>query len=155
MKRAACLLLAAVFFLAGCAGKPANPDVPDRTAVLPDDYVSRICGAGMRLMHDEQDEASGSVRWVWEETGASTALLSVEIRFPPADCDALYNAAQSSDLCKPISCPPEATACYDGRAAHIRFGQYYVRIAMLGVREEGDALGLLAAKLVLRLGTKQ
>lgn len=151
MKRVITLLLLLVA-MAGCsAGNGNNTDGLSREAILPDDYVSRIAGVAMKQVFDLRDEGSGIVRWAWEETEGTPKLLVVEICFSPEDCDGMYNKAQSGALSSAMAVPSEAVACYDGRAAHIRFGKYYVRAAILGVGQEKAALELISTRLITKL----
>lgn len=155
MKRMALLVLL-VIVAAGCSpGGDAGPGALDREALLPGDYVSGIAGAPMKPVFDIRDAGTGIARWAWEETEGTPRLLVVEVCFPPEDCDALYNAAQAGAASAPLVTPAEAVACYDGRAAHIRFGAYYIRVAALGIREEKDALALVAARLAGRMTVKK
>lgn len=153
MKRVFILLLL-VAAMAGC-GIQEKQGIPARDALLPDSYVGGLMGSPVKQAGGVRDDGAGLVRWAWEEAEGSLKCLVVEIRFEPGDCDALYNAAQAGEGTAPIATSAEAVGCYDGRAAHVRFGPYYIRIATLGVKDERGIAELIAAKLVRELMPQQ
>ena len=125
----------------GCSGAK-SPVLPDRESLLPDDLIGELAGAPMELAYDRLDKDSGFACWAWQDTDGIPRLLAVEIRFPPADCDGLYQRA--SEGVEGIIMPEGATACYDGRAAHLRAGAFYARISALGFPAETEALRQVA-----------
>lgn len=153
MKRFLALLLFVVF-AAGCAARE-NQGIPEREALLPDDYVGGLMDCPVKQAGGVRDDGAGLIRWAWEEAEGSPRCLVVEIRYEPGDGDALYNAAQAGEGAVPIATPAEAVGCYDGRASHVRFGPYYIRIATLGIEDERGVAELISAKLVRELMPKQ
>ncbi len=153
MKRFLALLLLAVF-ISGCSAQEKQ-GIPARDALLPDSYVGGLLGSPAKQAGGTRDDEAGLIRWAWEEADGTPKCLVVEIRFEPGDCDALYNAAQAGAGAVPIATPAEAVGCYDGRAAHVRYGPYYIRIATLGVKDERSIAELISAKLVRELMPQQ
>jgi hypothetical protein len=155
MKRFIFLLLI-LLMAAGCSsGSKDRPGNLNREAILPNELISSIACIPMKLAYDNRDERNGVVRWAWEETEGLPRLLSVQIYFPPAQCDELYDEAEAQKGCSAMSAPDHVQVCYDGRAAHMRFGSYYVKIAILGFPEEKGAVDIIAEELVSSMMPEQ
>lgn len=155
MKRFIVLVILLLAMAAGCAAGGKDVALPDRALLLPDTVVSGLAGVPMALVYDRLDRKAGFAFWAWQETEGLPRLLAIELRFPPADCDGLYEAAQAG--AELLVAPDGAAACYDGRAAHVRIGAFYGRISALGLQEEKDALqqvidGLVPALAALDKG---
>ena len=152
MKRFLCFIFLALLMAAsGCGTGGKEPSLPDRETLLPESLVSELAGMPMTLVYDRLDAESGFACWAWQETEGMPRLLVVELRFPPADCDGLYELAQ--DGAEMLAAPDGTRACYDGRAAHLRAGVFYIRISALGFPAEADALRSVVEALALAAGT--
>lgn len=144
------LLLAAV---AGCAAGKGPAALLHREELLSDARVNELAGSPMRLVCDSIDEKNGFACWAWEESEGLPKLLVLEFRFPPQDCDGLYEDALQGAAPAPM--PEGVSACYDDRAVHLRVGSFYVKIASMGIQNEKDALNRLAVELAGAFGAAQ
>ncbi len=145
MKRFVLLALLALLLAApGCSSKGMIPALPDRESILPGPLVSELAGVPMELAYDRLNADDGFACWAWQETEGLPKLLVVELRFPPADCDGLY--AQACEGAEGLAVAA-GEACYDSRAAHLRVGALYVRIAALGFADESGAIRRVAKEL--------
>lgn len=152
MKRILALILLILLAAAGCSpDKGGLSSKLIRDDILPVSLVSLFAGAPMKPVRDARDEGRGFVSWAWEEASGTPRLLIVEIWMPPADYDGLYQHASAG--AEAVPSPEGTSACYDERAVHMRCGAFYVRMSMLGLPEEKDAVELLTAKLASMLLT--
>lgn len=124
----------------------------DREACLPDSAVSELAGVPMKLAYDRRNIAEGYLGWAWEETQGMPKLLTVEIRFPPADCEQMYaDAVEKSDA---IHAPGGMQACNDDRAVHAIAGDYYIRLVCLGISNEDEMIGKVMDRLAATIQSK-
>ena len=144
------LLLLAV---GGCAaGKDRYAGRLVREDVLPDSYISQLAGVPMVLAYDRMDITAGYLGWAWEEAEGMPKILTVDIRYPPTDCDKLYEEAKAN--AEGMNMPQGVSACYDARAAHVRIGDYYVRLAVLGISSDMEALEQVIGQLAAVIQTE-
>jgi hypothetical protein len=152
MKRLFALALILLLAAAGCS--PAKGSLSAklyRDDILPESLINLFAGAPMKPVRDARYDDKGFISWAWEETSGTPKLLVVEIWMKPADCDGIYQQASSG--AEAVRSTEGTSACYDGRAVHIRCGAFYVRMSMLGFKEEKEAMELLTARLAGRLSS--
>ncbi len=151
MRKLLALLMLVAVALTGCASSDRlMPSALDREAILPLSVVSDLAGVPMKLACDRRSNRAGRAVWAWEECSGPAKLVYLELYLPPADSEGLYSkAAGGADMA--VATVADVQAVSNGRATFVQYGDYYIRIVMLGVERETEETGLLIDWLASQL----